>query len=140
MDCQNQKCVMILDEHLPPGILANIAAILGISLGKKAPEIVGADVSDHAGRGHLGIIEFPVPILKCDGEGLRAIREKLYQPEFSDLTAVDYSDLAQGCSTYDEFIRKMADTPEAELNYRGLAICGAKKKVSRLTGSLPLLR
>ncbi len=40
---------------------------------------------------------------------------------------VDFSDLAQGCKTYDEFISKMADTPESALEYLGIALCGAKK-------------
>ncbi len=30
--------------------------------------------------------------------------------------------------------------PETELNYFGIAICGAKKKVNKLTGSMALLR
>ena len=66
MDLQNEKCVMVIDENLPLGIIANTAAIMGITLGKQ-------------------------------------------MPEFSDLTVVDFSDLAQGCKTYDEFIEKMKD-------------------------------
>ncbi|USF28474.1 hypothetical protein N510_003435 [Firmicutes bacterium ASF500] len=63
MDWQNEKCVMVIDESLPLGIIANTAAIMGITLGKKMPEVVGADVTDQSGNEHLGIIEFPVPIL-----------------------------------------------------------------------------
>ena len=55
MDLQNEKCVMVLDEHLPLGLIANTAA-------------------------------------------------------------------------------------EADLSYFGVALCGPKKKVNKLTGSLPLLR
>ena len=140
MDLQNEKCVMVIDESLPPGIIANTAAIMGITLGKQMPEVVGADVYDKTGNGHLGIIEFPVPILKGNVEIIKAIRERLYEPEFSDLTVVDFSDLAQGCKTYDEFIEKMKVVSETELNYFGIAICGAKKKVNKLTGSMALLR
>lgn len=140
MDWQNVKCVMIMDENLPLGIAANTAAIMGITLGKKMPEAVGADVADQTGSEHLGIITFPVPILKGDAERIRAIREKLYEPDFSDLTVVDFSDLAQSCRTYDEFIGKMRVTPESDLRYFGIAICGDKKKVNRLTGNMPLLR
>ena len=68
------------------------------------------------------------------------MREKLYQPDYADLTVVDFSDLAQGCKTYEEFIEKMSGVPESELQYFGVAICGEKKKVNKLTGSLPLLR
>lgn len=64
MDLQNEKCVMVIDEQLPLGIIANTAAITGITLGKAMPEVVGADVRDENGHMHLGIIEFPVPILR----------------------------------------------------------------------------
>lgn len=140
MDLQNEKCVMVIDEHLPLGIIANTAAIMGITLGKKMPEVVGVDVTDKTGNEHLGIIEFPVPILKGNAESIKAIREKLYDPDFSDLTIVDFSDLAQSCKTYDEFIGKMKDVSEADLNYFGIAICGTKKKINKLTGSMALLR
>lgn len=140
MNAQNEKCVMVIDENLPLGIVANTAAILGITLGKNMPEVVGADVTDQTGNAHLGIIEFPVPILKGNIERIKAIREKLYEPDFSDLTVVDFSDLAQSCKTYDEFMEKMKAVSEPGLNYFGIAICGAKKKVNKLTGSMPLLR
>lgn len=86
------------------------------------------------------IIQFPVPILKGNTEVLKSVRTKLYEPQFSELTVVDFTDLAQGCKTYDEFIGKMAITSENELKYIGIAICGNKKHVNKLTGSLPLLR
>ncbi|ANU53903.1 DUF2000 domain-containing protein [Acutalibacter muris] len=140
MDLQNEKCVMVIDESLPLGLIANTAAIMGITLGKQMPEVVGADVTDQSGNKHLGIIEFPVPILRGSAEDIKAIREKLYQPEFMDLTIVDFSDLAQGCKTYNEFIEKMGGVPESGLRYFGVAVCGTKKKVNKLTGSLPLLR
>lgn len=49
MDLQNEKCVMVIDEHLPLGIIANAAAIMSITLRKKMPEIVGTDVIDKTG-------------------------------------------------------------------------------------------
>lgn len=140
MDLKNEKCVMVLDENLPLGLIANTAAIMGITLGKKMPEVVGADVTDQSGNEHLGIIEFPVPILRGSTEDIKAIRKKLYRPEFLDLTVVDFSKLAQGCKTYDEFIEKMGRVDESSLQYFGVAICGSKKKVNKLTGNLPLLR
>ena len=78
MESTTSKCVMVLDENLPLGLLANTAAILGITLGKHMPEAVGADVLDGSGKPHLGIITFPVPILRGDAEQIRAIRETLY--------------------------------------------------------------
>ena len=140
MDHDLLKCVLVMDPDLPLGVIANTAAICGITLGRHLPEAVGPDVRDRDGRPHLGIIKFPVPVLKADREVLRAIRERLYGPDFAEVVAVDFSDLAQGCRTYEEFLFKAADTPEADLTYLGLGLCGPKKLVDRLTGSLPLLR
>lgn len=131
---------MVIDESLPLGIIANTAAILGITLGKERPDVVGTDVTDQSGNTHRGIIAFPIPILRGSPEIIRQLREKLYQPDFQELIVVDFSDLAQGCKTYGEFIEKMECIPESALQYRGIAICGAKKKINTLTGSLPLLR
>ena len=140
MDLQNEKCVMVIDENLLLGIIANTAAIMGITLGKEMPEVVGANVTDQSGNEHLVITRFPVSILKGLPEIIKAVRENLYQPDFQDLTVVDFSDLAQGCKIYDEFISKMGNVSESTLQYFGLAICGPKKKVNKLTGSMPLLR
>lgn len=131
---------VVYDEELPLGIIANTAAVMGITLGKAMPKVVGADVRDESGHTHLGIIEFPVPILRGSPESIKALREKLYEPDFQELTVADFSDLAQSCKTYDEFIGRMVQVPESTLQYFGVAVCGAKKKVNKLTGSLPLLR
>ena len=94
MNVENEKCVIIVDENLPLGIIANTAAILGITMGMKMPDVVGKDVIDSDGNPHMGIIQFPVPILKGNTEILKSIRTKLFDPQFSELTVVDFSDLA----------------------------------------------
>ncbi len=140
MNVENEKCVIVVDENLPLGIIANTAAILGITMGMKMPDVVGNDVLDLEGNAHMGIIQFPVPILKGNTDILKKLRTRLFEPQFSELTVVDFSDLAQGCKTYNEFIGKMANTSESRLNYIGIAVCGNKKQINKLTGSMPLLR
>ena len=54
MDHQNEKCVMVIDEELPTGIIANTTGIMGITLGNKLPETDGPDVSDRNGGSLLG--------------------------------------------------------------------------------------
>lgn len=136
MNPANEKCVMILDESLSSGIVANVAAILGVTLGQRRPEVVGVDVTDGSGSLHAGIIQFPIPILRASAEQLRSIRERLD----GSLTVLDFSDLAQNCRTYAEYIARMADVSEQQLNYLGLALCGDRKRINKLTGNLPLLR
>lgn len=140
MSGNGQKCVLVIDGALPAGVAANTAAILGITLGKRFPEIVGPDVADAAGRIHAGITGSPIPILKGDRALLRDLRERLFTEEFSGLLAVDFSDVAQRCRVYDEYVSGAAAAFPEEFSYYGLAIYGDAKKVSRLTGSLPLLR
>ena len=108
MELNAKKCVMVIDEALPLGIIANTAGIMGITLGKYIPETVGPEVMDKSGSSHLGIIQIPVPVLKADGEKIKEIRERLYQPEFNGLIVVDFSDVAQSCNVYEEYIHKAA--------------------------------
>lgn len=140
MDWRNEKCVMVLDQRLPLGVIANTAAILGVTLGKQLPEAVGGDVLDGSGHRHLGIIAFPVPILRADADQLKALREALCDPRYAGLTVADFTDFAQGCRTYEEYTAGLPSVPETDLRYLGLAICGGKKQINQLTGSLPLLR
>lgn len=140
MSDNNMKCVMIIDSELPMGIIANTAAILGITLGKEVPQQVGPNVQDASGQNHLGIITIPVSMLRGEKEGLKELRNRLYDDEFSDLTTVDFSDVAQSCNIYHEYIEKAADTLQNNHQYFGIAIYGAKKKVNKLTGFMPLLR
>lgn len=140
MEGETRKCVVVLDGSLPPGVAANTAAILGITLGRQLPDVVGSEVADGDGNGHLGIIRFPVPVLRADGEALGELRRRLFRPECQGLTVVDFSDAAQRCRTYGEFTEKLKTIPERGLRYLGVAICGGKKEVDRLTGSMPLLR
>lgn len=140
MDTKEIKCVMIIDEELPAGIIANTAGIMGITLGKYVPEVVGSTVTDADGNEHLGVIQFPVPILKGNKDILKQIRERLYEEQFKDLITVDFSDVAQSCKNYGEYIEKVACAEKSEIEYYGIAICGNKKKINKLTGSMPLLR
>ncbi|HPY16001.1 MAG TPA: DUF2000 domain-containing protein, partial [bacterium] len=128
MSNKAEKCVMVIDSELPTGVIANTSAILGMTLGKRFPEQVGNDVTDASEKTHLGIITVPVPILKGSREMLKELRENLYKTEFNDLTVVDFSDVAQGCITYDEYISKAAEIPEKDHVYLGVAICGDRKK------------
>lgn len=140
MEQNSNKCVMVIDEALPLGVIANTAGIMGITLGKHIPETIGPVVTDKSGSSHLGIIQIPVLVLKADKEKIKKLRERLFEPEFEGLTVVDFSDVAQSCNVYEDYIQKAASVEETDFNYYGIGICGEKKLVSKLTGNLPLLR
>ncbi|MDD4311244.1 MAG: DUF2000 domain-containing protein [Eubacteriales bacterium] len=140
MNTTEQKCVMVIDSALPLGLIANTAAMLGISIGKLHPEMIGSDVTDATGYLHAGISTYPISMLKGDESLLKELRLRLFEPEFSGLTAVDFSDVAQKINVYADFAQKTAETQERDHHYYGIALFGDKKKVNRLTGMLPLLR
>lgn len=140
MSDPNMKCVMVIDAELPLGLVANTSAVLGMTLGKHLPEQVGTDVMDASEQIHLGITTVPFSMLRGDKEMLKDLRERLYGEEFSDLLVVDFTDVAQCCNTYDDYTAKAAITSAQDILYFGIAIYGNKKKVNKLTGSMPLLR
>ncbi len=137
---EERKCVMVVDENLPLGIIANTTAILGNTLGSHYPNVVGKDVVDKNENEHLGIIEIPIPILKGNKEFLNNLRDILYKEEYKDVIVADFSDVAQSCKTYDEYIDKISKIDSSSINYFGIAIYGTKKQVNKLTGSIGLLR
>ncbi|NPC91397.1 DUF2000 domain-containing protein [Bacillus sp. WMMC1349] len=134
------KCALIIDENLPRGLIANTAAILGAALGKNKPELLGENVTDGSQIQHLGIVTVPFPILKGNPALLSELRKKLMTEEFSDILTVDFTDVAQSCHTYEAYMKKFQASTASDYQYFGVGICGEQKKVSRLTGSLGLLR
>jgi len=134
------KVVMIIDKDLPVGLIANTAAVLGASLGKMVDDLVGGDLADADGNLHLGITPRNIPILGATQEQLKAIRARLYEAEFAEVTTVDFNNIAQRSLDYGDYGRLLAETGSGALDYLGVCLFGPQKKVNRLTGSIGLLR
>src|SRR5215208_7555992 len=59
------KCVLVVADDLPPGLAANAAAVLALSLGRRLPDLVGPDVRDGGGTTHAGLTWIPLPVLRA---------------------------------------------------------------------------
>ncbi len=140
MEINNMKCVMIFDDSLPVGVIANTAAIMGASLGKADPEVVGITPVDKDGNEHSGLIQFPVPILKSDSDTIQDIRKKAIENYGDDIDIIDFTDIAQKSMTYEDYLNNYKETTGDDISYLGLTLCGPKKAVNKLTGNLGLLR
>ena len=140
MEINNIKCVMIFDESLPVGVIANTAAIMGASLGKADPDVVGITPVDMDGNEHSGLIQFPVPILKSDSDTIQDIRKKALDNYGEDIDIIDFTDIAQKSMTYDDYLNNYKATAGDDISYLGLTLCGPKKAINKLTGNLSLLR
>lgn len=134
------KCIIVINSELPKGLIANTCAVLALSIGKVYPEIVGPDVFDKDQTIHAGITQIPIPILKGDSELITNIYAQIKNKGTNDVMMIDFCDVAQKSKKYEDYISKMERTSSSELNYLGIAICGSKKNISKLTGSIPLLR
>lgn len=135
------KIAMVISKDLPLGLVANTAAVLGISLSKIfQQDIVGGDVLDADGNVHTGITAQTIPVLASSREQIKSIRDTLFDSAYSDVTAIDFSEIAQKCLDYDNYIQMMSCLPSADIYYLGICLYGPKKKVNKLTGNLGLLR
>ena len=134
------KCVILIDENLPLGLIANSASVLSLSLGKKVDGIIGNDLKDINNRIHIGITTIPIPILKSNKTQLKELREKLFDDNFNECIIVDFTNVAQRTKTYDDYAKLLSITSQDELEYLGVAIYGSKKLVNKLVGSIGLLR
>src|SRR3954470_22743403 len=69
-----ERCVIVVDADLPPGLAANAAAVLALTLGAREPALAGADLVDADGREHPGLIPIGLPVLKAPRAALVDLR------------------------------------------------------------------
>lgn len=133
------RVVIVLDEYLGPGLAANTSSVLALSLGHHLGEaVLGPAIPDGSGHLHTGITNVPIPILKCADDGIRSLARDA--AEMPDVLVVDVTDAAQTTKNYDEYTTLLASRQPEALKYLGVALCGPKKTVNKLTGSFGLFR
>ena len=134
------KIVIIINQDLSPGLAANTAAVLGISLGSVDPDILGPDLRDASSGFHRGITRENIPVLGADRQILRDIYIKAAQArdQGQDIDLIDFNTIAQRSRHYEEYRKKLAQVQAGELEFSGICLFGSEKKISCLTGSLKL--
>ena len=135
----NSKCVILIDQHLPVGVIANTAAVLSLNIGKMFPQIIGHDLKDNTGDHRHGITTVAIPILKSSESLLKEMRVKLKEHEPA-LTVIDLISATQNTKSYADYAHQYESTPVEQLVYLGIALYGDKKIINKYTGSLGLLR
>lgn len=139
-EAQNNKVAVVVDGSLPPGLAANTAAVLTLSLGRRVESLIGPDLKDGDGSTHAGITTMPIPILTAAAEQVKQIRNSAVRDSGDELLVVDFTDCAQRTRTYDDYAELLEQATDDGITYLGVALYGPRKPVQRLTGSLPLLR
>ncbi len=134
------KLVIIINQELPLGLIANTAAVLGLSLGDKVSGLTGPDIPDKNGRIHAGITKVNIPVLGADSIYLKSLYERLLEDHDGDIQIIDFNTVAQRCKSYDDYTRELAACSQETLHYLGLCLYGPDQKINKLTGNLGLLR
>ena len=132
----SERCVIVVDDALPPGRAANAAAVLALTLGAREPALVGADLVDADDDVHPGLIPTGLPVLRATRAELGDLRVRAGA---AGLRVVDFPAFGQQTNDYDEVRDAVARTPTAALEYIGVAVHGPRRAVGRLTGRLALL-
>jgi hypothetical protein len=132
-----RRWVVVVERDLPVGLAANTAAVLALTLGKSAPDLIGHDADDAQGRSYPGLTTLPLPVLTLDAPGLADLAGAA---RHSGLLAGVMTRTAQRAKTYPEYLTQLQNTTTANVDLIGVALLGPDRKVRRLTGSLPLLR
>jgi hypothetical protein len=129
------RCVVVVDEQLAPGLAANAAAVMAVTLGAKVPELVGEDFADGTGERHPGLITTGLPVLRAPAAELPALRAKALE---AAVGVVGFPAHGHKTNDYEAFRTMVAESETPA--YLGLAFYGPGKTLRRLTGSLGLLR
>lgn len=133
----SRKCVVVVDESLPIGLQANIAAVLCLSVGRDHPDVVGDATVDADGQTYPGITRIPMPVLMAPSDTIARLAAAA---RGESIDTACFTDAALATKNYDAYTRQLADTPTDQVVHHGLVLLAGDKAVRRLTSGLPLLR
>lgn len=132
----DKKCIIILNENLEKGLAANIAAVLGMSLGSKFPELTGPPVRTANMTNIPGITTIPIPILRASTEEISGV--------FANETEVDFKVIfgkaAMNTKSYPEYVKLMSELTDSDQEIHGILLLGSKKSINKVSGNLPLYK
>lgn len=124
------RCVLIMNDSVSGGHLANAIAVIALTVGQRHPYLVGAPLVDADAVSHPGLIPIGIPMLQCSNEQLKELRAKALEKGFD---VVDFPSQGQQTKNYDEFLAMMSAAQTDDLEYLGIAIIGKKNPVNKLT-------
>lgn len=131
-----ERCVIVLNQDLPLGNIANAAAVLALTLGQRHPMLVGEVLADSHGQCWPGLIPIGISVLAASEEQLSAL---LQQSHATEVDRILFPVDGQQTTNYAQFLASVANRPSSEWRLLGIALAGEKKTVRKLTAKLNLL-
>ena len=131
---------LILANNLPGGVLANTAAILGVTYAKLfGDSLFGPDLMDRSGQMNLGLPMIDLAILNGHSDtnlAIRTLRENLHAE--LPLSVVDVTDATGKTRCYEDYLTLAENTPVLETAYWGVGVCGSADLVLEQTADFGL--
>ena len=131
------RCVIVVDDALPPGRAANAAAVLALTIGQRHPGLVGAPLVDASNHAHPGLIPIGIAVLAGAQDALASVRSRGLE---AGCDVVDFPLQGQQTTDYQAFRDVVATVPTQDLRYVAVALVGARKPIGRIVGNLGLLK
>lgn len=134
-----EKIVLVVRPELATGALLNIAACLTAGITASHPQYAGKNLQDQAGLQSSASSHLPVVVLKGNDEVFQRIINEL-TPQTAGVSLCIFPAYAQAIHLAEQYWQIHQQTVHTGEQISGLALCGTKKWLNRLTGNLALLR
>jgi hypothetical protein len=130
------KWVIVVDDALPPGLVANAAVCVAAATSPRVAGMLGPDAIDASGSAHPGLPWAGCTVLGAPAAGLTRLRAAA--AETAGVLVADMPAAAQRVRVYDDYLADVAGA--AELAYLAVGIIGPRDVVDGMTRGLSLLR
>ncbi|MEY8709217.1 hypothetical protein A9B99_00705 [Mangrovibacter phragmitis] len=130
---------VVVNPALSAGLLANTVGTLATGLGSRFPALSAGQVSDQTGLWFDTSSRLPMPVLQADADTLQLLLQRCQQRD-SRTALVVYPAFARDIQQIETYLTEVARRDLSAEPLDGIALCGPRKWVRSLTGSLKLLR
>jgi len=129
------KWVIVVDDTVPRGRLANAIACVAASVGHSVDGLIGQGGADADDIAHAGLPWAGCSILAASSEQLEDIRKKASAND--SMFVSDMPSAAQTSRVYDEYLAELAT--ETDPHTIAVAVVGPRNSIDRLVKRLSLL-
>lgn len=133
------RIAMVVDPALPPGLLANTVAVIGVGIGAADSTLGAVPLTDRQGRTIASSANQPIPVLQAEAQALVAVLARAL-PAPAGATVVAFPRFGRSLHVFDDFRRQFPGRDLLAEPIEGIGLAGPARWVRSLTGSLRLLR
>ncbi|RDV00854.1 DUF2000 domain-containing protein [Trinickia dinghuensis] len=131
---KSERCVIVIDEALPPGKASNAAAVVAFTMGQRHSRLVGAPLLESDGTIHPGLIPIGITVLKATSDQLTELRQK----SLPHCDVVDFPVQGQTTTDYAAFLDAVSTQAGESLRYVAVGLLGPRNRVGKLVGGFSL--